>query len=101
MERLNTIEIMSIPFRKYHGLGNDFVILEDELDAEAEGVAEGVARCRIRRVGPATALLASGDACRSICTRSIGVGADGVIFYRKLTSDVRDKYTLFATERKI
>ena len=49
----------SLPFTKYHGLGNDFVLLD----------------CRDMAEPPLTPTQAA-----SMCDRNFGVGADGVIF---------------------
>lgn len=53
---------MSPPFAKYHGAGNDFVLLDDR---------EG-------RWAP----LEHREAIASLCDRHTGIGADGAIFYR-------------------
>jgi diaminopimelate epimerase len=58
-------------FRKYHGAGNDFVMLSD-LDA---------------RLGPATSLDA--QLVAALCDRHIGIGADGVIRVMKSASGGR------------
>ncbi|MBK8013721.1 MAG: diaminopimelate epimerase [Deltaproteobacteria bacterium] len=44
-------------FRKFHGLGNDFIVLEDVLDA----------------------LLLSAEGARRLCDRHRGIGADGIL----------------------
>jgi len=56
-----------LPFTKYHGLGNDFVLLD----------------CRDMPEPPLTPAQAA-----SMCDRNFGVGADGVIFV--LPSDTED-----------
>jgi len=63
---------MSVAFAKYHGLGNDFVLV----DCRAEGEP-----------------LLSPEQAVGMCDRNFGVGADGVIFV--LPSDVDDaKYRM-------
>jgi diaminopimelate epimerase len=68
-----------IAFVKYHGLGNDFVVVSDELEGDGEGA------------GPVAALLAP-QCCHAISDRHFGIGADGVIFYRKININVTDCY---------
>jgi len=58
---------VKLPFTKYHGLGNDFVLLD----------------CRDMPEPPLTPAQAA-----SMCDRNFGVGADGVIFV--LPSDTED-----------
>jgi len=50
---------MSIAFRKYHGLGNDFILIDNRHSAEP--------------------ILTSEQAVKW-CDRNFGIGADGVIF---------------------
>jgi len=49
---------MTVPFQKYHGTGNDFLII----DADADTVPE------------------RGELARRECDRETGVGADGILF---------------------
>jgi diaminopimelate epimerase len=51
------------PFEKWHGLGNDFVVLDARARAELSSLSEA------RR----------GELFRAICDRHVGVGADGVL----------------------
>jgi len=69
---MSRVSAMSVPFAKYHGLGNDFALV----DCRAAGAP----------------LLSSEQAVR-MCDRNFGVGADGVIFV--LPPDVPDaKYRM-------
>jgi diaminopimelate epimerase len=52
--------VHAFPFTKYHGLGNDFIVLD-------------------LVTTPAAAGLASLDAARRLCDRHFGVGADGLL----------------------
>jgi diaminopimelate epimerase len=61
------LAVSKLPFSKYHGLGNDFVLLD----------------CRNEAEPPITP-----DQAASMCDRNFGVGADGVIFV--LPSDTED-----------
>ncbi len=61
---------MQIPFKKIHGAGNDFVVIDD-LDNKIEFTAEQVAR---------------------ICDRHMGVGADGIILVRPPKRTGADAY---------
>ncbi|TFJ85835.1 hypothetical protein NSK_002655 [Nannochloropsis salina CCMP1776] len=53
------VEIPSIPFSKYHGIGNDFILIDNR---ESD-----------------TPLL-NAEQCKEVCSRHFSVGADGVIF---------------------
>lgn len=61
---------MELAFTKMHGLGNDFIVIED-LDAELEF---------------------SADAVQWFCDRHFGIGADGLILIRRATSPGADLY---------
>ena len=61
---------MELAFTKMHGLGNDFILIED-LDASLEFSPEAV---------------------QWFCNRHFGVGADGLILIRRATSDEADFY---------
>jgi len=61
---------MDLTFSKMHGLGNDFIVIED-LAEELEF---------------------SSDAVRWFCDRNFGIGADGVILVRPASSDDADYY---------
>lgn len=52
---------MNIPFFKYQGAGNDFVIIDDRMD---------------------THLKLTEDDIRSMCNRHFGIGADGLMVFR-------------------
>lgn len=53
---------MSIPFSKYHGAGNDFIIIDDRALTFPSGNEKLIAH---------------------LCHRRFGIGADGLILYRK------------------
>ena len=59
-----------LPFLKYEGLGNDFILIREE-DARREQV--------------------SLDAVRRLCDRRRGIGADGVLVYARTDSGARMK----------
>jgi len=61
---------MELAFTKMHGLGNDFIVIED-LDAELEFSAEAV---------------------QWFCDRHFGIGADGLILIRHSASPGADLY---------
>ncbi len=61
---------MELAFTKMHGLGNDFIVIED-LGAEFEFSAEAV---------------------QWFCDRHFGIGADGLILIRRATSPEADLY---------
>ncbi|HEY9669506.1 MAG TPA: diaminopimelate epimerase, partial [Coleofasciculaceae cyanobacterium] len=50
---------MEIEFTKYHGLGNDFILIDNRTDAEP---------------------IISSEQAVKLCDRHFGIGADGVIF---------------------
>jgi diaminopimelate epimerase len=64
---------VELQFVKMHGLGNDFVVIED-LDEQLE-------------LDP--------DAVVWLCDRHFGVGADGLILVRPATSDAADLFMLY------
>ncbi len=64
---------MDVAFAKMHGLGNDFVVIDD----------------------PAEQLDLTEDAVRWICDRRFGIGGDGLILVRPATTDAADYYMLF------
>ena len=64
-----------IAFSKFHGLGNDFVII----DCSA-------------LVGAQRWLPASD--CKAICDRNFGIGADGVIMYAAIDENVSSLYRI-------
>jgi len=64
---------MSIQFTKMHGLGNDFVVIED-LDCSIEIPAETIAW---------------------LCDRNLGIGGDGLILVRPATSAAADYFMLY------
>lgn len=64
---------MSIRFTKMHGLGNDFVVIED-LDCSIEIPAETIAW---------------------LCDRNLGIGGDGLILVRPATSTAADYFMLY------
>jgi diaminopimelate epimerase len=67
-----------LPFTKYHGLGNDFVLLD----------------CRDSPEPPLTPAQAA-----SMCDRNFGVGADGVIFVLPAdTDDARVRMRIFNSD---
>ena len=57
---------MTIPFSKYHGLGNDFVLVDNRDSSEPK---------------------LSPDEAVAACDRNFGIGADGVIFVLPATGD--------------
>lgn len=57
---------MAIPFSKYHGLGNDFILVDNRESSEP-------------KISPDEAVAA--------CDRNFGVGADGVIFVLPATGE--------------
>lgn len=57
---------MTIPFSKYHGLGNDFVLVDNRERAEP-------------KISP--------EAAVAVCDRNFGIGADGVIFVLPATGE--------------
>ncbi len=57
---------MTIPFSKYHGLGNDFVLVDNRDSAEP-------------KMSPEEAV--------AVCDRNFGIGADGVIFVLPATGE--------------
>ena len=59
----------NITFRKYHGLGNDFVLIDNRHQSEP--------------------LLSPEESCR-LCDRNFGIGGDGVIFALPPTSATSD-----------
>ena len=61
---------MELAFTKMHGLGNDFIVIED-LEEELEF---------------------SNDAVRWFCDRNFGIGADGLILVRPASSSDADYY---------
>lgn len=61
---------MNLAFTKMHGLGNDFIVIED-LESEIEF---------------------SPDAVQWFCNRHFGIGADGLILVRPATSPEADFY---------
>ncbi len=62
---------MTIPFSKYHGLGNDFVLVDNRDSAEP-------------KISPEEAV--------AVCDRNFGIGADGVIFVLPATG--KTDYTM-------
>ncbi len=63
---------MSIPFSKFHGFGNDYIVIErDALDADAGSLA---------------------PLAVEICRRNTGAGADGIAVLNKLESDEADYF---------
>ena len=62
---------MTIPFSKYHGLGNDFVLVDNRDSAEP-------------KISP--------EAAVAVCDRNFGIGADGVIFVLPATG--KTDYTM-------
>ncbi len=67
-----------IPFSKYQGLGNDFVIV-DGRDNEIDNQINSLRSNRIR----------------SICNRHFGIGADGLIFILKSSNDINYRMRIF------
>ncbi|HEY3296595.1 MAG TPA: diaminopimelate epimerase [bacterium] len=65
---------MNIPFSKYHGLGNDFILMED----------------RDRSITPTL----TPPIIRFLCDRHIGLGADGILV-RQPTSEADHRMVLF------
>ncbi|MCL2491691.1 MAG: diaminopimelate epimerase [Coriobacteriia bacterium] len=63
---------MNISFDKMHGLGNDFIVIED-LMSELELTAQQI---------------------QELCDRNFGIGADGIIILRR-SSDANSDYTWF------
>jgi len=63
----------NIPFVKYHGLGNDFIVLADPAFERDRRGGAGTVRLR----SASKSLL--GRLARSICERHTGVGADGLL----------------------
>jgi len=61
----------SLPFTKMHGLGNDFVMVEDS------DLASAFAALELDQVNGAAAALS--QMARLICDRRFGIGADGLI----------------------
>ncbi len=59
---------MPVPFDKYHGIGNDFLVVD------------------LRRGGDFAWLVESPEAVRAVCRRRFGVGADGVLTVEAPTS---------------
>ena len=57
---------MTIPFSKYHGLGNDFVLVDNRDSSEP-------------KISP--------DEAVAVCDRNFGIGADGVIFVLPATGE--------------
>lgn len=57
---------MTIPFSKYHGLGNDFVLVDNRDSSEPK---------------------MSPDEAVAVCDRNFGIGADGVIFVLPATGE--------------
>ena len=57
---------MTIPFSKYHGLGNDFVLVDNRDSSKP-------------KMSPEQAV--------AVCDRNFGIGADGVIFVLPATGD--------------
>jgi diaminopimelate epimerase len=63
---MTTPSISTLPFSKYHGLGNDFILVDNRTSAEP-------------MVTPEQAV--------ALCDRNFGIGADGVIFVLNGTAD--------------
>jgi diaminopimelate epimerase len=64
---------MELAFVKMHGLGNDFIVMED-LDEELE---------------------LAGEAVEWFCDRNFGIGADGLILVRRSTTPDADFFMLY------
>ena len=64
---------MELAFVKMHGLGNDFIVMED-LDEELE---------------------LAGEAVEWFCDRNFGIGADGLILVRRSTTPEADFFMLY------
>jgi diaminopimelate epimerase len=58
-------------FYKYHGAGNDFVIISLLSDSDTPSAEAPTS------LAP---LPLSSDQCRAVCDRHFGIGADGVLF---------------------
>eukprot|EP00210_Caulerpa_lentillifera_P009676 g9232.t1 len=54
-----TASAMKVPFSKYHGLGNDFILIDNRKTQKP---------------------MVSADEAKSLCDRHFGIGGDGVIF---------------------
>ncbi|OFZ22253.1 MAG: diaminopimelate epimerase [Bdellovibrionales bacterium GWB1_55_8] len=63
------------PFIKMHGLGNDFIVFDDFVEAELDTPAST----------PMTA-----DLAKAVCDRRFGIGADQVLWLRKPHDDAAD-----------
>ena len=65
---MSSIKLVNLSFEKYHGLGNDYIIINDiELNIPEDK---------------------KGDLAKKICKRNFSVGADGLIYVNK--SDIAD-----------
>ncbi len=66
---MTTLPVSTLPFSKYHGLGNDFILVDNRTQAEP-------------MVTPEQAV--------ALCDRNFGIGADGVIFALSSTDSDTD-----------
>lgn len=67
--RRTTLEARKVPFSKYHGLGNDFILIDDRDKSEPSLTPEESAM---------------------LCHRNFGIGGDGVIFALQPPSESGD-----------
>lgn len=74
-----------LPFAKYQGLGNDFILLVED-PAEAEAPASCVSSVTVAAEGWWAGWPAAAERARSLCDRHRGIGADGVIVLRATTN---------------
>ena len=63
------MDLKGLKFSKMHGIGNDFVIIDESKETQIPETDKP-------------------EACRFLCDRHFGVGADGVLFV--VTSNVAD-----------
>lgn len=64
--KLSQVKMEKVEFTKYHGIGNDFVLIDCCHETRNESLAGG--------------RLLSPEQCIRLCDRHRGIGADGVIF---------------------
>ncbi len=68
-----------IPFSKYHGLGNDYLVIDGRREIEGESAALSVSSAGTLTLAPTVTLTVTPAVTRRMCDRNLGVGSDGIL----------------------